>query len=238
VGVDAETALNGCGVGANTGLAMVMPEQFKNLDDVAQANGASFRRKGMALVARKVLADCETAHQLLRKEKMGSATWRVHWVACLTLLRAVGHILDKIDGEADAKHSAAIKAKWEEWNTYKQENSIFWNFIDSERNNLLKEYKFGVAPSQCTVMVHLTSLLWLPSRPTLKHLHNASAPARLAAAPRWVRCSRASPHTFSSASMRPMMHVSASIIHVQLCVTQRNTAVPAAPAVNGIGSVV
>jgi hypothetical protein len=73
----------------------------------------------MALVARKVLADCETAHQLLRKEKMG-ATWRPHWVACLTLLRAVGHVLDKVDVEADAKHSAAIKAKWEEWNTYER----------------------------------------------------------------------------------------------------------------------
>ena len=42
----------------------------------------------MALVARNVLADCEIAHQLLRKESMGSATWRPHWVLCLALPRA------------------------------------------------------------------------------------------------------------------------------------------------------
>jgi hypothetical protein len=57
----------------------------------------------MTLVARKVLADCETAHQLLKKEEMESATWRVHWVGCLALLRAVGHILHHVDGEADTK---------------------------------------------------------------------------------------------------------------------------------------
>jgi len=100
----------------------------------------------MALVARKVLADCETAHQLLKEERMSSATWRLHWVACLALLRAVGHVLDKVDGEADAKQSAAINAKWEEWKADVQGNSIFWNFIDAERDNVLKEYKFGVEP--------------------------------------------------------------------------------------------
>jgi hypothetical protein len=98
----------------------------------------------MALAARKVLADCEIAHQLLRKESMECATWRPHWVLCLTLLRAVGHVLDKVDGEADVKHRAAISAKWEEWKADIEENRIFWDFIDAERNNLLKEYKFGV----------------------------------------------------------------------------------------------
>jgi hypothetical protein len=98
----------------------------------------------MALVARRVLADCEIAHQLLRKESTESATWRPHWVLCLTLLRAVGHVLDNVDGEADANHRAAISAKWEEWKADVEENRIFWDFIKAERNNLLKEYKFGV----------------------------------------------------------------------------------------------
>ena len=68
----------------------------------------------MALVARNVLADCEIAHQLLRKESMESATWRPHWVLCLALLRAVGHVLKKVDGEDDEKQRAAISAKWNE----------------------------------------------------------------------------------------------------------------------------
>src|SRR5262249_14267635 len=106
----------------------------------------------MTLVARKVLADCETAHQLLKKEKMESATWRAHWVGCLALLRAVGHILHHVDGEADTKQRDVIAAKWGDWHADKPANAIFWDFIEAERNNLLKEYKFGVEPGH----VHLT----------------------------------------------------------------------------------
>jgi hypothetical protein len=61
-------------------------------------------------------------------------------------LRAVGHVLDKADGETDAKHRDAVTAKWNEWKADKNANAVFWNFIEAERNNLLKEYKFGVEP--------------------------------------------------------------------------------------------
>ena len=37
-----------------------------------------------------------------------------------------------------------IAARWQDWKANKDENAIFWNFIEAERNNLLKEYKFGV----------------------------------------------------------------------------------------------
>ena len=104
------------------------------------------------LVARKVLADCETAHQLLKEEKMESATWRVHWVGCLALLRAVGHILHKVDGEEDTKHRDVITAKWDDWCADKRANAIFWDFIKAERDHLLKEYKFGVEPAPIAVV--------------------------------------------------------------------------------------
>lgn len=102
----------------------------------------------MALVARKTLADCEVAHELLKQEKQESATWRPHWVGCLALLRAVGHVLRNVDRETDDKHRAVINATWDEWKSTKDkgDNAIFWNFIEAERNNLLKEYKFGVEP--------------------------------------------------------------------------------------------
>jgi hypothetical protein len=87
----------------------------------------------MALVARKVLAECETAHQFLKTERVASATWRPHWVLCLTLLRAVGHVLDKVDGEADAKHNTAISAKCEEWKANIEENRTFWDFTTSPK---------------------------------------------------------------------------------------------------------
>jgi hypothetical protein len=61
-------------------------------------------------------------------------------------LRAVGHVLDKADGEVDAKHRHAVTTKWYGWKADKPRPTIFWNFIEAERNNLLKEYKFGVEP--------------------------------------------------------------------------------------------
>ena len=63
------------------------------------------------------------------------------WAPCGHL----GHLVLRVSFRINLV-SAAIKATWEEWNTYAQENSIFWNFIKEERNNLLKEYKFGVQP--------------------------------------------------------------------------------------------
>jgi hypothetical protein len=108
----------------------------------------------VALLARKTLADCEAAHELLKKENKDSSTWRVHWVACLTLLRAVGHVLDKADGDTDAKHRTAIAAKWEAWKANKDANAIFWNFIEEERNNLLKEYNFGVEPEPTYIVTN------------------------------------------------------------------------------------
>jgi len=100
----------------------------------------------MGLQARKTLSDCEAAYELLKEEKQDSSTWRVHWVASLTLLRAVGHVLGKVDAATDDKHRLAIEAKWREWQANKKAHAIFWSFIEEERNNLLKEYKFGVKP--------------------------------------------------------------------------------------------
>jgi hypothetical protein len=98
------------------------------------------------LFARTPLSDCERGYGLLTREQLGSETWRVHWVACLALLRAVGHVLKNIDGETDAKHRDCIDKAWTRWKQDRKGNSIFWEFIEEERNNLLKEYKFGVVP--------------------------------------------------------------------------------------------
>jgi hypothetical protein len=107
----------------------------------------------MALHARAPLTDCEIAHDLLEKEKE-SKNWRVYWVSCLTLLRAVGHVLDKVDGQVDEKHRAIIDARWANWKANEKENAVFWNFIEAERNNLLKQYEFGVEPEPIYIVTN------------------------------------------------------------------------------------
>lgn len=70
--------------------------------------------------------------------------WRIYWVAGLALLRTVGHVLAKVDAKASADHADAISALWGALQLDREgQGAIFWNFIEKERNNLLKTYSFG-----------------------------------------------------------------------------------------------
>lgn len=68
--------------------------------------------------------------------------WRRRWITALALLRAVGHVLDKIDAKTNPSLRKIIKKKWSDISNNKSESAIFWQFINKERNNILKEYKF------------------------------------------------------------------------------------------------
>lgn len=101
-------------------------------------------RKGGAGVhrARKVLADCKHALDLLETET-APETFRVLWVAGVALARAVGHVLQKVDGERDAGVKKAVSAAYASWKTDRAGNAIFWDFIEEERNQVLKQYEIG-----------------------------------------------------------------------------------------------
>jgi hypothetical protein len=61
------------------------------------------------------------------------------------LIRAVGHVLDKVDGE-DPLITAAAGAAYRQWKSADPKHEIFREFIERERNNLLKEYRSDVHP--------------------------------------------------------------------------------------------
>jgi hypothetical protein len=69
--------------------------------------------------------------------------WRLFWVAGVALLRTVGHVLAKVDSKGSRHQQQAIGSLWAEWNADRESSAIFWNFIEEERNNLLKTYSFG-----------------------------------------------------------------------------------------------
>jgi hypothetical protein len=69
--------------------------------------------------------------------------WRLYWVAGVALLRTIGHVLAKSDAMVSHRHEAEIERLWEGWKSDRTESSIFWDFIEKERNNLLKTYSFG-----------------------------------------------------------------------------------------------
>lgn len=69
--------------------------------------------------------------------------WRIYWVAGLALLRTVGHVLAKVDAKTSPNHADAISALWKGLQEDRGGAAIFWDFIERERNNLLKTYAFG-----------------------------------------------------------------------------------------------
>lgn len=69
--------------------------------------------------------------------------WRLYWVAGVALLRTIGHVLVKSDATKSPRHSAEVERLWERWKADRAKSSIFWDFIERERNNLLKTYSSG-----------------------------------------------------------------------------------------------
>lgn len=106
----------------------------------------------MTATARKVLADCKTAHNLLEAES-DTARFRVLWVSGVALLRSVGHVLQKVDSKRDPQIAGAVVAAWERWKVDREANAVFWEFIEEERNNILKEYEFGFLSGPVNVLV-------------------------------------------------------------------------------------
>lgn len=98
----------------------------------------------MTRVARQVFTDCKIALEMLEAEQ-DLTRWRVHWAGALALLRAIGHVLRKVDG-ADSKVGRQVEIAFSRWKSQRAENAIFWEFIDQERNNILKEYQFNLHP--------------------------------------------------------------------------------------------
>ncbi|PYQ20852.1 MAG: hypothetical protein DMF79_09475 [Acidobacteria bacterium] len=92
--------------------------------------------------ARLVLADCRAALEQAELPP-DPVAFRRSWAAVVALLRAVGHVLDKVDGRRSESLRRAIDARWRIWNANRAGNRAYWNFIEAERNNILKVYDFG-----------------------------------------------------------------------------------------------
>ncbi len=111
----------------------------------------------MTYAARTVLADCGIALDLLEKEE-DEDRWRVHWVGAVALIRAVGHVLDKVDGQLPAVKQVANLA-FRQWKSDAPDHAIFRDFIDAERNNILKEYQSRAFPdSDVPVAIMITAV--------------------------------------------------------------------------------
>ena len=94
----------------------------------------------MTSAAREALEDCRGALTELTDGVQGRQ-WRRRWITSMVLLRAVGHVLDNVDGARSPEYRTAVDSWWRQLKSTKPEPMIFWSLIDEERNTILKEYQ-------------------------------------------------------------------------------------------------
>lgn len=107
--------------------------------------------------ARQVLLDCHYALNLLENET-DPDLWRVHWAGALALLRAVGHVLDKVDGK-DPLVAQVSRDLYQKWKRDRETYELFNEFIERDRNLLLKEYEFNVHPDNEVEVALITTAI-------------------------------------------------------------------------------
>ena len=96
----------------------------------------------MTKASREVLKDCKGALKDFKDGVQGNE-WRRRWITSIVLLRTVGHVLSKVDALHNPLLSNIIDTEWKKLQDNKPEPRIFWEFIDKERNNILKEYQIN-----------------------------------------------------------------------------------------------
>jgi hypothetical protein len=93
----------------------------------------------------EVLGDCQVALKMLEEEK-SLERWRIVWAAAVCLIRTVGHVLDKVDCANDPTLKKITAQHYQHWKGEASEHLIFREFIEKERNNILKEYQINIHP--------------------------------------------------------------------------------------------
>ncbi|KQV42317.1 hypothetical protein ASE23_16020 [Rhizobium sp. Root73] len=92
-------------------------------------------------------SECISMNFTLQNSDIGDEypEWRMHWVYLVSCLRIVGHVLDKMDAKVSQRHHEEVLRKWNGWKDNRRDNWIFWEFIELERNSILKTFEFGVS---------------------------------------------------------------------------------------------
>ena len=98
--------------------------------------------------ARQALTDCKDWLRIMQKlsKKCSVAEWRMKWVATINSLRIVGYVLEKNESKRDPWIKQVVDEEWAQLLKSKDQNGIFWNFIDRERHLAVEEYNFGASP--------------------------------------------------------------------------------------------
>jgi hypothetical protein len=107
-----------------------------------------------ASASREVLERCDYLLTELRAEPKGIA-WQAKLSATIALLRSVGHILER-ESKASKSFETAVKQWWKGLKQRKPKPEIFWQFMEDERNLILKEGQLRAGQSVAITLVGAT----------------------------------------------------------------------------------
>jgi hypothetical protein len=110
----------------------------------------------MALAAEAVLKECEFALYCMERED-DRRKFKLFWMAALAGLRSVGHVLKNVDGPREPQIEKSAASAFARWKADREKHRIFWEFIEDERNALLKEARRGVLAIPYSIMVEKES---------------------------------------------------------------------------------
>lgn len=102
----------------------------------------------MMEIAKQQYSDLCHAYELL-EDATDSQTFRVLWVASLSLCRSIGYVLDRDEDETVRKTSRELFKEWRN-----DSDCIFNVFIDYERNMIIHEGKVG-----CSLAPHFVTMI-------------------------------------------------------------------------------
>lgn len=68
--------------------------------------------------------------------------WRANFIVSVTTVRAVGHVLHKVDCRRYPQISDLVAARFERWKMGEGDDELFVHFIEEARNMVLKTYSF------------------------------------------------------------------------------------------------
>lgn len=92
----------------------------------------------LAIAARGVLSQSRRLKTLLKESKT-LPEWELHWQHSVIILRKVGHVLHKVDCSRSQYISAAVSEAYAEWSNKKNPRFSWFDWINEERNMILKE---------------------------------------------------------------------------------------------------
>ena len=87
---------------------------------------------------------CKYAIDRLKNEPIDYLDWKIQWAGICALLKTSMHLMRNSDAKSELPEPLKknLIQAWHKLEKNKAKYPIYWQFIDKERNNILKEYEY------------------------------------------------------------------------------------------------